>query len=555
MLIIDFVKRASVGDLKRMVFLALAAGLANALLVVIVNHVAGLVARGQRPAMWEWVLFAASFVIYYQCNKIALLRANVVIEHLLKELRIRITEKLRKSELAIVDGLGRTQLYGLVARETNHLSVTFPLLVDSVQQSILLFVSLIYLAYLSPLALFVFLAAVAIGLLSYRRINDDFRETIDRGFAQRTRMLETTDDIISGFKELRLNTRRSDAAMAAYATASAAAEEAALETGEHWASLILLCSFVTYLMLGVVSFVLPEYLSGQGVLVFELIPTLLFCMAPLAKIVAQSPMFLQAEAGLAAIADIERQLDEGGAVTPAEARMMASAYKGFREIAYRGVTFSYGRRGDSSRFHVGPLDLTVRAGETIFFVGGNGSGKSTTLRLMTGLYPAEEGVIEIDGVAVEGRALAGLREQFSAVFADFHLFDRLYGVEEADPEKVQRLIAEMGLAHKVTFAEGRFSQTNLSTGQRKRLALIAALLEDRPVYVFDEWSAEQDVHFRKHFYTKILADLKAQGKTVIAVTHDERYWHVADRVVRLDLGAVLWERPGAAWAAAGGGLD
>lgn len=547
MIILDFIRGASAADRRKMLLLTFVAGLANALLVIIVNHVAGMVARGERPAFAEWLLFALSFVIYYQCNKIALLRANVVIEDLLKDLRIRITDKLRMSELPVVDSIGRSELYGLISRETNHLSVTFPLLVDSFQQSILLLVSLVYLAYLSPVALMVFLLAVAIGLYAYRRINDDFRGTLERGLGHQAGMLDATGDIIKGFKELRLNTHRSDAAMAAYGTASASAEAAAVEAGEHWASLILLSGFVTYLMLGVVGFILPQYMTAHGVPVFQLIPTLLFCMGPLAKIVAQSPMFIQADVGLNAIADIERKLGAGGSVSPAQARAMGSAYRGFRQIAYRGLTFSYGGGDDSSRFHVGPLDLTVEAGETLFLVGGNGSGKSTTLRLLTGLYPPEEGVIEIDGRPLEAHAIAGMRELFSAVFADFHLFDRLYGVEDADPDDVQRLIVEMGLAHKVTFEDGCFSQTNLSTGQRKRLALIAALLEDRPIYIFDEWSAEQDIHFRKFFYTKILADLKAAGKTVIAVTHDERYWHVADRVVRLDLGTVLWDRPGATW--------
>jgi cyclic peptide transporter len=547
--ILDFIKRVPESDLRRLLMLTLAAGLANALLVVIVNNVAATVAQGSSPAFAEWLLFAAAFVIYYQCNRIALTRANLVIEELLNDLRVRLTDKIRMSELPVIERLGRSHLYGLISREANHLSVTFPLIVDSFQQSILLAVSLIYLAYLSPAALAVFLLTVVIGIIGYRRINNDFRDTLDRAFGYQAQMLDATGDIINGFKEIRLNTQRSTAAMEAYKAASVSAEAAAVATGERWASLILLLSFVTYFMLGMVGFVLPQYMSEQGVAVFELIPTLLFCMGPLSKIVAQSPMFLQAEAGLKAIADIERQLDEGGSVSPAEARAMGSAYRGFREIAYRGLTFAYPQQSDGSRFRVGPLNLTITAGETLFLVGGNGSGKSTTLRLLTGLYPAEDGVIEVDGMRVEGRAVAGLRELFSAVFADFHLFDRLYGIENADPATVQRLIAEMGLAHKVRFENGQFSQLNLSTGQRKRLALIEAMVEDRPIYIFDEWAAEQDVHFRKYFYTKLLADLKRAGKTVIAVTHDERYWHVADRVVRLDLGTVLWDRAGAAWSA------
>jgi len=150
---------------------------------------------------------------------------------------------------------------------------------------------------------------------------------------------------------------------------------------------------------------------------------------------------------------------------------------------------------------------------------------------------------------VAGRAIAGFRELFSAIFVDFHLFDRLYGLENIDPLTVNRLIDEMGLAGKVRFENGRFTRLHLSTGQRKRLALIAALLEDRPIYLFDEWSAEQDIHFRKTFYETILPNLRKKGKLVIAVTHDERYWHLADRVVKLDLGSIVWDRPGEHWSA------
>lgn len=136
---------------------------------------------------------------------------------------------------------------------------------------------------------------------------------------------------------------------------------------------------------------------------------------------------------------------------------------------------------------------------------------------------------------------------FSAVFVDFHLFDRLYGLEDIDPQRVNRLIAEMGLADKVSYRDGRFDRLHLSTGQRKRLALIAAVLEDRPIYVFDEWSAEQDVHFRDYFYNSFLPDLRARGKLVIATTHDEKYWPVADRVVKMDLGRVEWIRNRSQW--------
>jgi len=538
-IVLDFLRRADRRQVRTMLALTTVSGFANALLVVAVNLVAGLVAKGARPPLWLWLGFVGVFALYYVCDRIALLRANGIIERLLRDLRISVVAKLRRSELPTVEKLGRGDLYNLVAQETNHLSVAFPLLIECFQQAMLLAASLVYLAWLSLPALLVFAAAVALGILGYLQLNEDFRQTMQDLGRSQARLVDAVGDIIDGSKELRLNQRRSDSVFAAFGTLSQRAQQLQAHAGEHWASMILLTNFVIYFMLGAVAFIFPQYIGGHSTIVFQLVPTLLFCIGPVTRIVAQSPMYLRAEVGLTAIFRVQQQLDQAPAVDPAQAR--AERYHGFDVIDYRGLSYSYRDAAGRATFTAGPLDLRVRRGETLFLVGGNGSGKSTALRLMTGLYPSGAGEILVDGEAVR---VAGFRELFSAIFADFHLFDRLYGLENVDPAAVARLIDEMGLRDKVRYEDGRFSDLNLSTGQRKRLALIAALLEDRPVYVFDEWSAEQDVHFREQFYTRILPGLKSRGKTVIAVTHDDRFWHLADRVIKLDLGAVEWERAG-----------
>jgi putative ATP-binding cassette transporter len=131
------------------------------------------------------------------------------------------------------------------------------------------------------------------------------------------------------------------------------------------------------------------------------------------------------------------------------------------------------------------------------------------------------------------------RELFSTVFSQFHLFDRLYGMEDTDPELVQATLEEMQLSGKTRFEAGRFTDINLSTGQRKRLALAVTLLENKEILVFDEWAADQDPHFRKYFYEVVLKRLKDEGKTVIAVTHDERFWNHADRVIKMEYGSIV----------------
>jgi len=188
---------------------------------------------------------------------------------------------------------------------------------------------------------------------------------------------------------------------------------------------------------------------------------------------------------------------------------------------------------------VGPLSTRIRRGETIFIVGGNGCGKTTALKLLTGLYYPGSGTIRVDRELLTRGNVQNYRELFSTVFAQFHLFDRLYGLEKADPEQVKALLVEMELAGKTRFEGGRFTDLSLSTGQRKRLALVVALLEDKEILVFDEWAADQDPHFRKYFYEVVLKRLKEQGKTVLAVTHDERFWKLADRIVKMEYGSIV----------------
>lgn len=544
MILFDFIKRANPPDLGRMLLLTSVAGIANALLVVMVNLVAELVAEAERPDIWHWLAFVMAFVLYYLCDNRALLLANRIIEGLLRDLRVNVAAKLRRTELQTLDDVGRGELYAMVSQETNHLSVTFPLLINSFQQAILLAVSLVYLAYLSVPALIVFVVVVVLGIVGYLNINTRFRTTLAELGRCQGKMLDSISDIIDGSKELILNTRRSEAVFADYEDLSRTGHRLMVGAGEYWVSMVLLSVLMVYSMLGIVGFIFPLYVPAHSTIVFQLVATLMFCIVPLTLIVAHSPMFVRAEVGLRSIISLEQQLDAAPGVDPATARALAEPYRDFQRIGYRNLVFNYRAKSGDAEFSLGPLNLEVERGELIFLVGGNGSGKSTTLRLITGLYPVESGQIEIDGEVLAKNEVPGFRELFSAIFADFHLFDRLYGQEGRDPEEVNRLIREMGLSSKLRYVDGRFSELHLSTGQRKRLALIAALLEDRPIYIFDEWSAEQDFHFRQHFYNRILPDLKAKGKTVIAVTHDDRFWHVADRVIKLDLGVVEWEKEG-----------
>jgi putative pyoverdin transport system ATP-binding/permease protein len=190
-------------------------------------------------------------------------------------------------------------------------------------------------------------------------------------------------------------------------------------------------------------------------------------------------------------------------------------------------------------FLLGPIDLTIKSGELIFIVGSNGSGKSTLAKLITGLYAPQFGRVLLNGEPITATNIEWYRQHFATTFADAYLFDRYYGFEDPQLDReVQKYLHEFQLDRKVSVNNGVLSTTSLSQGQRKRLALLTAFLEDRPIYLFDEWASDQDPSFREIFYKQMLIELKARGKLVIVITHDDRYFHLADRILKLNYGRV-----------------
>ena len=214
-------------------------------------------------------------------------------------------------------------------------------------------------------------------------------------------------------------------------------------------------------------------------------------------------------------------------------------------IQLKNLVFEYEHKNELNNFSVGPINLTIGKGEIIFVTGGNGAGKSTFMKLLTGLYLPKRGTIYIDsdlkkkhaGIYIDTHNYQQYRELFTTIFTDFHLFDKLYGLKDIKPDEVKQLLREMELAEeKTTYRNGGFTNIKLSSGQKKRLALVNAILEDKALYIFDEVAADLDPWFRDVYYYKILSKLKAKGKTIFVISHDRKYWEIADRILHLNNG-------------------
>jgi putative ATP-binding cassette transporter len=261
----------------------------------------------------------------------------------------------------------------------------------------------------------------------------------------------------------------------------------------------------------------------------------LYATAPVESVMSWVPVLNRARVALRKVESLglslaARGAEEGlGILTSTSPRVVC--------LELSRVVHAYRVEEEPGSFRLGPLDLVLRPGELVFVGGGNGSGKTTLAKVLTGLYTPEAGEIRLNGRPVAAAEREEYRQLFSVVFADCYLFESLLGLAFPGVDaQAQDSLARLGLGHKVRVQGGRFSTTELSRGQRKRLALLTAYLEDRPVYVFDEWAADQDPSFKDVFYTRLLPELKARGKVVLVISHDEHYFHVADRVVRLDYG-------------------
>jgi putative pyoverdin transport system ATP-binding/permease protein len=289
-----------------------------------------------------------------------------------------------------------------------------------------------------------------------------------------------------------------------------------------------------FVLLGVLVFGMPSLHPDRPAVLTGYLLVALYVMTPLWNVIDTWPVI--ARGGLA----VERMTELTTLVEPPHAgEAVPQPGPAWERLDLKGIVFTYTAENGGEPFRLGPLDFSLRPGEIVFVAGGNGSGKSTFAKVLTGLYQPEEGEIRVDGRLVDEPLRDWYRSHFSAIFADFYLFDRLLGLAAPDVDRrAHGRLAELELTGKVRVEAGIFSTTALSSGQRKRLALLASLLEDRPLYVFDEWAADQDPHFRDLFYTRVLPDLRGKGKAVVVISHDDRYYGLGDRTVRLADGQV-----------------
>lgn len=451
--------------------------------------------------------------------------SSAAAEEMLDGIRTRLVRALRDLEYQDMERLGATRIYDSITRNSGVISEAAMVVMPTLGAiGALTLVAL----YTLSISIMVFAAlAVVVGTstffyrISQREIFAQFMAAANR----ETVFLGRLSHLLHGFKESSLHRSRSrELVEDALVPASTELRTARIQTGVLISRGMAITYGCFYVLLITIAFVLPPYIGDNDLVVHTLYIS--FFMLSLVEIILKSlPLIARAEHSFSQISEIEDAVE----AARRDAAGAAGSAPDFRQIALNAVVFDYLDSAGNPLFTLGPVDMTLNRGEVLFVSGDNGSGKSTLLKLLARLYAPSAGSITLDERPVGDDSVNRYRSLFSAVFADFHLFDRLYGMPESSEDEVNALLGDLGLGAKVRFENGAFSTTDLSTGQRKRLAFAVAILERRPIMILDELAADQDHGFRQRFFREILPRLKAEGRTLIVVSHDERYDDVADR--------------------------
>jgi cyclic peptide transporter len=289
------------------------------------------------------------------------------------------------------------------------------------------------------------------------------------------------------------------------------------------------------IVLGAVAFAVPRlFPQVSSFTLMSFIMVILYLIGPINSILTSIPQIMQLRVAWNRVKGFIRDIPANMRPEDLENLQLNITHAGHLEA--RGLMFQYEGENEDEIFTLGPVDFEAKAGEIVFIIGGNGSGKTTLAKLLTGLYIPHRGSVKIDGKEISNYQLG---EYYSTVFSGYHLFEKLYSVDlsqkKADALKYIKLLRLTG---KVSLDGDSFSTIKLSGGQRKRLALLQCYLEDCPVFLFDEVAADQDPEFRRFFYRELLVQMKEKGKIIIAITHDDHYFDVADKVIKMDLGKI-----------------
>lgn len=512
----------------------LLSGLSNAGLLAIINEALAF----EKP--WEQHQLALIFLAL--CLAVPITR--VVSQYLLNrlaevatfELRVQLVSQILAAPLRLIEGVGSSRLVAAFNNDIGAIITGLGFLPTLVANLAVIVGALAYLGWLSWPLLIVTVVLMSLGTATFQIPMGGAVRRLRQAREEYDNLYEHFSSLTEGLKELKLHRDRRESFREQFAVTGRILQDLNIVARTLFGAAGSWGQLFIFVVIGVILFIVSGLipisagtLSGYCIIV-------LFIRGSLQVIMERVPDLSAANIAISKLQSLGLSLEKEA--TEIEAPTGA-VDPGWRSLELVQVRHSYRTDGQEDEFILGPIDLAFTPGELVFVVGGNGSGKTSMIKILLGLYAPEGGEVRFDGETVTDANRDRYRQRFSAVFSDFHLFESLLGLDAPDLDaRAKGYLSQLQLERKIRVEGGKLSSVDLSQGQRKRLALLTAYLENRPIYVFDEWAADQDPHFKEVFYLELLPELKARGKTVIVISHDDRYYHVADRIIKLEYGQV-----------------
>ncbi|MET3917486.1 putative ATP-binding cassette transporter [Variovorax sp. OAS795] len=473
---------------------------------------------------------------------------NFVGQRLVAQVRKSLAQKILSAPIDALERYRTHRLMPVLSQDVDMISdVAFALSGTLIALAVALG-CLGYLAFLSLPLFGLMLVALAIGITVQLMAQIRGEAGFWKAREQEDQLHKAYRAISEGAKELRMHRARRTRMFAGQI--ERIVDTIRVVNGRAINTYVIATAFGSALFFLLIALILgwAAFRTTEPAVVSGFVLVLLFLKGPLDQIALTLPGVGRAKVAFERIGDLSARF-----ATPEPHLHLARASNGVilkNEIGMRSVRYAFDAPEGGEAFTLGPIDLQLRRGEMVFVVGDNGSGKTTLVKLLLGLYAPQAGEVLIDGSVVKPEGRDDYRQLFTTVFSDFYLFEDLVAGEESEggagmevlPETALPYLERLEIAHKVSLKNGAFSTTDLSTGQRKRLALVHAYLEGRPVLVFDEWAADQDPAFRHLFYTELLPELRAKGHLLVVISHDDRYFHLADRVITMRAGKIAEDR-------------
>jgi putative ATP-binding cassette transporter len=494
--------------------------------------------------------FLLALFVYCFSQLKSLELSGPIVENTVHSLRTNLILNLQKIELRDVEFIGIPKINSVLSLDTLNISQVATPLAFAAQSFVLSLFAFIYLGYISITGLILTIVVSSLSIWIFLNHAEAVQNALSSAQTKAGEMQEQVNSLVDGFKELKLSNEKFRDAVNGAIESSAAAIEYKLVAHKALSRDFVLYQFSVFALLGSMAFIMPILGSETSDHVKQLVAAVMFLVSPLFGMIGSVPTILSANLAANNVIEFDKKLESlnshktnrygSSSINETKENIetldILNANSFASKISFENVRFEYSLKNE---FSVGPLNFFINPKDLIFISGNNGSGKTTIFKVLTGLYQPTSGNIIIDNQSVWPESVFYYRSLFAVVFSDFYLFKQLYGINSIDPEWTNTWLDRLQLTNKVKIVNGKFSTLKLSTGQRKRLALFAALAEKKPILILDEWAADQDPGFRQYFYNSLLPLIRAENITVIAITHDENYFHLADKRLHLENGVLV----------------